>query len=59
MDELSVALDNHSAWCDSEGTDRLIGQLQELATDDNAALRQEALSELARVAPELSTPDSS
>jgi HEAT repeat protein len=52
MDELAVAVHDHCVRAAGEGSNRLIGHLEELTTDDDAGVREEALALLAELVPE-------
>lgn len=52
MDELAVAVHDHCVRAAGEGSNRLIGHLEELAADDDAGVREEALALLAELVPE-------
>lgn len=49
LDELGAAVDCNPLWMTAEGTARLLIQLQELAADDDAGVRSEALRILAPI----------
>ncbi|MFG2334279.1 hypothetical protein ACGFMM_32405 [Streptomyces sp. NPDC048604] len=51
MDQLGDALDSHYEWMTTDGADRLIQQLHELAADDDAGVRDEAQRILSRLRP--------
>lgn len=51
MDQLGDALDSNSEWMTTDGADRLIQQLHELAADDDAGVRDEAQRILSRLPP--------
>ncbi|MER5382963.1 hypothetical protein ABT040_22215 [Streptomyces sp. NPDC002688] len=51
VDHLGAALDCDPEWMTTEGADRLIKQLNELATDEDAGVRDEARQILARLRP--------
>lgn len=50
-DQLEAALDCDPEWMTTEGADRLIQQLHELAADDDAGVRDEAQRILSRLRP--------
>lgn len=50
-DEIQAALDCDPDWLTTEGADRLIKQLRELATDSDAGVRDEVQRILARLRP--------
>ncbi|MFE9406475.1 hypothetical protein ACFYNY_32755 [Streptomyces sp. NPDC006530] len=50
-DEIQAALDCNPGWMATEGVDRLIKQYRELATDQDAGVRDEARWLLARLRP--------
>ncbi|MEU9047834.1 MULTISPECIES: hypothetical protein [unclassified Kitasatospora] len=50
-DEIQAALDGNPEWMTTEGADRLIKQYRELATDQDAGVRDEAQRLLARLRP--------
>ncbi|MFJ4185221.1 hypothetical protein [Kitasatospora sp. NPDC089509] len=49
IDELAAALDCDPEWMTTEGADRLVRQLHELAADADAGVRAEARRSLARL----------
>ncbi|NYV73381.1 hypothetical protein [Streptomyces sp. UH6] len=51
MDHLGAALDCNPEWMTTQGADRLIKQYQELATDLDAGIRNEAQQILAKLRP--------
>ncbi|MFG2814083.1 hypothetical protein [Streptomyces sp. NPDC048410] len=51
LDQLGDALDCNPEWMTTEGADRLIQQLHELAADDDAGVRDEAQRILSRLRP--------
>ncbi|MFD7335566.1 hypothetical protein ACFV98_06140 [Streptomyces violascens] len=51
VDHLGAALDCDPEWMTTEGADRLIKQLRELAADQDAGVREEAQQVLARLRP--------
>ncbi|MFD7163657.1 hypothetical protein [Streptomyces violascens] len=50
-DQLAAALDCDPEWMTTEGADRLIQQLHELAADDDGGVRDEAQRILSRLRP--------
>ncbi|WP_206671062.1 hypothetical protein [Streptomyces sp. CB01881] len=50
-DEIQAALDCDPDWMTTEGADRLIRQVHELAADEDADVRDEAPRILARLRP--------
>lgn len=51
VDQLGAALDGNPEWMTTQGADRLIKQYRELATDQDAGVRDEAQQILARLRP--------
>ncbi|MFE2538349.1 hypothetical protein [Streptomyces sp. NPDC059371] len=51
VDQLGAALDCNPEWMTTEGADQLIKQYRELATDQDAGVRDEAQQILARLRP--------
>ncbi|WP_327187897.1 hypothetical protein [Streptomyces sp. NBC_01334] len=51
VDHLGAALDCNPEWMTAQGADRLIKQYRELATDQDAGVRDEAQQILARLRP--------
>ncbi|MFJ5546488.1 hypothetical protein [Streptomyces sp. NPDC093225] len=50
-DQLGAALDCNPEWMTTDGADRLIQQLHELATDDDDGVRDEAQGILSSLRP--------
>ncbi|MFI0968343.1 hypothetical protein ACH4S8_44480 [Streptomyces sp. NPDC021080] len=51
IDQLGAALDCNPEWMTTDGADRLIQQLHELAADEDAGVRDEAQRILSRLLP--------